>query len=129
MRFPAISSLALVAGIAVAMACSPGAAQAAACPLWVAQYCVVTKDSVVKTVATNPCLAQRAGERILHKGACAINPFCRGGPAPLCDPVCSLDPFTHAQRTFCNLCSSDASLATLLHNGACRPGKARASKR
>jgi hypothetical protein len=114
MRLPAISSFALLAGIAVAAISMPVAAQAAACPLWVAKFCVVTKNGVRQTVATNPCLAKRAGERILHRGACE-GPIC----SLLYKPVCSLDPFTHAQKTFSSLCWSDINNATFLHNGVC----------
>lgn len=113
-----LSSFALLAGIAAAMTFISAGDQADAkgvCPLWVAKFCVVTKAGVRETVATNPCLAKRAGERILHIGACQ-GPICTF----IWDPVCSIDPFTHTQKTYSNLCWSDVNNATLIHKGACK---------
>jgi hypothetical protein len=115
MRLSALSSFALLAGIAVATTSTPAAARTPVCPLVLTKYCVVTKAGVRETVATNPCLAKRRGERILHRGACQ-GPIC----SFIFKPVCSLDPFTHTQRTYGNLCLSDVGDATFLHNGACK---------
>jgi hypothetical protein len=115
MRLSVLSSFALLAGIAVAATSTPAAARTKPCPLVLMKYCVVTKAGVRETVATNTCLARRSGERILHRGACE-GPIC----SFIFKPVCSLDPFTHTQRTYGNLCLSDVGNATFLHNGACK---------
>jgi hypothetical protein len=113
-----ISSLALLAGIASAMTAIPaGHALAArgACPQFVTTYCVVDKTGYRHSAETNPCLAHRAGMRVLHIGACE-GPIC----ILIYMPVCSIDPATHMQKTYANQCWSDVNNATLVHKGACK---------
>jgi hypothetical protein len=66
------SSLALLAGLALAAISIPvgNRAAAAICPQFLAQYCVVEKDGYRHTDWTNPCFAKERGVKILHRGAC-----------------------------------------------------------
>jgi hypothetical protein len=66
------SYLAIVTGIAATMTSisASNRAEAAFCPQYVAEYCVVEKDGFRHTAWTNPCFAKKRGERILYKGAC-----------------------------------------------------------
>jgi hypothetical protein len=66
------STLALLAGLAIAATSIPAGNRAAAaiCPQFLAQYCVVEKDGYKHTDWTNPCFAKERGVKILHRGAC-----------------------------------------------------------
>ena len=114
-----ISSFALLAGIVAATTAIPAGDHAlaarGACPLYVTTYCVVDKTGFRHSAETNPCVARRAGMRVLHIGACE-GPICTWIYAP----VCSIDPLTHMPRTYSNLCWSDVNNATLVHKGACK---------
>jgi hypothetical protein len=113
-----IASFALLAGIAGAMTAIPAGNRAEAarfCPQFVTTYCVVDKTGFRHNAETNPCLAHRAGMRVLHIGACE-GPIC----ILIYMPVCSIDPATHMPRTYSNLCWSDVNNATLIHKGACK---------
>jgi hypothetical protein len=67
-----ILSLALLAGLTIAVTSVPAGNRAAAaiCPEFLAQYCVVEKDGYKHTDWTNPCFAKQRGVKILHMGAC-----------------------------------------------------------
>ena len=113
-----LASLALLAGTVAAMtAISAGdrAEAAPVCPHFVTTYCVVDKTGFRHNAETNPCLARRAGMRVLHIGACE-GPIC----ILIYMPVCSIDPATHMQKTYANQCWSDVNNATLVHKGACK---------
>ena len=56
-----------VAAFAIGLA-SP--TPAAACPLYLIKYCVVTASGHRMTVNTNSCLAKQKHGRILYRGAC-----------------------------------------------------------
>jgi len=45
-------------------------AQAAWCPGWMEQYCVVKKGGFPFTAWTKPCFAKEEGMHILYRGVC-----------------------------------------------------------
>jgi hypothetical protein len=45
-------------------------AEAAWCPEWMQQYCVLSRDGVEFVAWTKTCFAREEGLRILHKGLC-----------------------------------------------------------
>jgi hypothetical protein len=108
-------SAAILVGIAANLIAMPSSQAASACPHWAKDYCVVDKTGFRHTAQTNPCLAKKAGQRILHAGTC-LGPICPfDGPQ-----VCSRNPDTHKPQTYNNLCLSDVANATLIHKGACK---------
>ena len=111
------TAFALLSAAAAIAATVPGAkrAEAAFCPQYVAEYCVVEKDGFRHTDWTNPCFAAERGARVLHIGAC-LGPIC----TKVWMPVCSINPATGKGHTYASLCWSDLANATLIHKGACR---------
>jgi hypothetical protein len=61
----AFSSIALVA-----IDLAPTASMAAACPQFLAKYCVRTASGHRMTAWTNPCFAKQRHWHILYRGAC-----------------------------------------------------------
>jgi len=110
------SAVAALIGAAAIMTCSAvgNRAEAAVCPFYLAQYCVVERDGFRHTDWTNPCFAAERGARVLHMGACE-GPICTDMYAP----VCSINPLTHRPHTYSNQCWSDIANATLIHKGRC----------
>ncbi len=111
-----VSRAAILIGIAaIMMSVAAGhRAEAAFCPQYVAEYCVVEKDGFRHTDWTNPCFAAERGARVLHAGAC-LGPVCTNDWVP----VCSINQATGKRHTYANLCWSDLANATLVHKGAC----------
>jgi hypothetical protein len=66
-----ILGTAMLAGIAAILSV-PAAerAEAAWCPGWMEQYCVLSRDGVEFVAWTKKCFAREEGLRILHKGVC-----------------------------------------------------------
>ena len=66
------SSLALLAGLTIAVTLGPAGnrASAAICPQFLAKYCVVEKDGFKHTEWTNPCFAKERGAKVVHMGEC-----------------------------------------------------------
>ncbi len=60
--------LSSVAALAIDLA--PTASTAAACPQFLAKYCVRTPSGRRMTAWTNPCFAKQKHWRILYRGAC-----------------------------------------------------------
>ncbi len=92
--------LTLLTATAAIVAAVPGAkrAEAAFCPQYVAEYCVVEKDGFRHTDWTNPCFAAERGARVLHIGAC-LGPIC----TKIWAPVCSINPATGKGHTYPSL--------------------------
>ena len=64
-----VLSVAILAGVAAAVPAS-NCAEAAWCPGWMEQYCVLSRDGVEFVAWTKPCFAREEGLRILHRGLC-----------------------------------------------------------
>jgi hypothetical protein len=107
---------AILSVVAAAITAIPAGhrAEAAICPQFLAEYCVVEKDGFRHTDWTNPCFAAERGARVLHMGACQGS-IC----SDIYAPVCSINPVTHRPHTYPNQCWSDVANATLIHKGRC----------
>jgi hypothetical protein len=64
-----VLSVAVLAGVAAVVPAS-NRAEAAWCPGWMEQYCVLSRDGVEFVAWTKPCFAREEGLRILHRGVC-----------------------------------------------------------
>jgi hypothetical protein len=111
LRFAILTAIAAI----VATVAAGHRAEAAFCPQYVVESCVVEKDGFRHTEWTNPCFAAERGARVLHVGAC-LGPICTN----IWAPVCSVNPATGKGHTYSNLCWSDVANATLIHKGVCR---------
>jgi hypothetical protein len=70
LRITALNA-AMLAGIAAIMSVpAAGRAEAAWCPGWMEQYCVLSRDGVEFVAWTKTCFARDEGLRILHRGVC-----------------------------------------------------------
>jgi hypothetical protein len=67
-RYTCMIALSSIAVFAIALA--PSASMAAACPQFLAKYCVRTASGHRMTEWTNPCFAKQRHWRILYRGAC-----------------------------------------------------------
>jgi hypothetical protein len=67
----ALFNVAILAGLTAIMSV-PAAdrAEAAWCPGWMEQYCVLSRDGVEFVAWTKPCFARQEALRILHPGLC-----------------------------------------------------------
>jgi hypothetical protein len=91
----------------------------ARCPRVLYQACVlepiyIAPGGTRATVFTNACLAHARGWTILHRGAC-LGPNCPF----IVEPVCAINPFSHAPMTYPNLCIAEVDNAVFVHNGPC----------
>jgi hypothetical protein len=104
--------------VLLATCLSANAAAAAPCPLVRDLVCTVTADGT-RVHRANACVAQKRGERILHKGDCVAP----GREPAMCNmlyqPVCATDPGTKAEKTYPNLCHAEVANASVLHDGQC----------
>jgi hypothetical protein len=56
---------------------------------------------------------------VAHQGACLF--FCQGfWPTIIQQPLCGMDPLTHARMTYPNACEAENARAIWVRDGACR---------
>jgi len=85
-----------------------------ACPRIAKPVCTL-KDGKRSTV-NNACMAENAGARVLHDGACEGGDMC----SMLYSPVCGINPATGKEETYSGVCVSEHANATIAHEGECK---------
>ena len=67
----------------------------------------------------NSSAAKRDKARVMHVGAC--NPIACAGVIGLVpsEPMCGVNPLTHARTTYPNKCAAEHAQAIWVHDGAC----------
>jgi Kazal-type serine protease inhibitor domain len=100
--------------IVLLAACS-GHAEQKMCPRVAHPVCGLTKDAKRSTF-TNDCMAEGAGARVLHQGACEGGDMC----SMLYKPVCASDPATGREKTYSSQCASEHANAAVTHDGECK---------
>jgi len=70
----------------------------------------------------NSAAAKRDKARVMHMGGC--NPIACAGPIGLVpsEPMCGVNPLTHARMTYPNKCAALHAEATWVHDGPCAGG-------
>ena len=109
-----MKTLAILLSCAIILLGGAGFAAPGTCPH--DPVCALGKDGKRTTVGS-ACKADRAGARVLHKGACEGGDVC----SMIYTPVCATDPGSGSARTYSSLCVAEHANATLVHDGACTP--------
>jgi hypothetical protein len=105
----------LISFVAIALlAGSVAYAEEKPCPRIAKPVCAL--NDAARITYSNSCMAENAGAKILHDGACEGGDMC----SMIYNPVCGVDPASGQEKTYSSLCVSEHANARITHDGACK---------